>query len=66
MLGFRNSELLAIVIMLGSPTTPSCYVMVKSMKSEGTLTSSVIVLTTMFSAFSITAIIFVLRTMGYL
>ena len=66
MLGFRNSELLAIVIMLGSPTTPSCYVMAKSMKSEGTLTSSVIVLTTMFSAFSITAIIFVLRTMGYL
>ena len=66
MMGFRNSELLAIVIMLGSPTTPSCYVMAKSMKSEGTLTSSVIVLTTMFSAFSITAIIFVLRTMGYL
>jgi hypothetical protein len=57
---------MALVIMLGSPTTPSCYVMAKSMKSEGTLTSSVIVLTTLFSAFSITGIIFVLRSLGYL
>ena len=65
-MGFRNEELMALVIMLGSPTTPSCYVMAKSMKSEGTLTSSVIVLTTLFSAFSITGIIFVLRSLGYL
>ena len=65
-MGFRNDELMALVIMLGSPTTPSCYVMAKSMKSEGTLTSSVIVLTTLFSAFSITGIIFVLRSLGYL
>lgn len=65
-MGFRDAKLMAIVIMLGSPTTPSCYIMAKNMKSEGTLTSSVIVLTTLFSAFSITAIIFVLRNMGYL
>lgn len=65
-MGFRDAKLMALVIMLGSPTTPSCYIMAKSMKSEGTLTSSVIVLTTLFSAFSITAIIFVLRTIGYL
>lgn len=65
-LGFRDAKLMALVIMLGSPTTPSCYIMAKSMKSEGTLSSSVIVLTTLFSAFTITAIIFVLRSMGYL
>ncbi len=65
-MGFRDAKLMALVIMLGSPTTPSCYIMAKSMKSEGTLTGSVIVLTTLFSAFTITAIIFVLRTMGYL
>ena len=65
-MGFRNDELMALVIMLGSPTTPSCYVMAKSMRSEGILTSSVIVLTTLFSAFSITGIIFVLRSLGYL
>lgn len=65
-MGYRDEKLMALVIMLASPTTPSCYIMAKSMKSEGTLTSSVIVLTTMCSAFTITAIIFVLRTMGYL
>lgn len=65
-LGYRDEKLMALVIMLASPTTPSCYIMAKSMKSEGTLTSSVVVLTTMCSAFTITVIIFVLRTMGYL
>lgn len=66
LMGFRDAKLMALVIMLASPTTPSCYIMAKSMKSEGTLTSSAVVLTTMCSAFTITAIIFVLRSMGYL
>lgn len=65
-MGYRDEKLMALIIMLASPTTPSCYIMAKSMRSEGTLTSSVIVLTTMCSAFTITAIIFVLRTMGFL
>lgn len=56
-LGYRDAKLMAIVIMLASPATPSCYIMSRSMHSEGTLTSSVIVLTTMCSAFTITAII---------
>lgn len=63
-MGFRDAKLMAIVIMLASPTTPSCYIMAKSMHSEGTLTSSVIVLTTVCSAFTITAIIYVLRSLG--
>ena len=48
-LGYRDAKLMAIVIMLASPAT---------------LTSSVIVLTTMCSAFTITAIIYILRAMG--
>lgn len=63
-MGFRDAKLMAIVIMLASPTTPSCYIMAKSMHSEGTLTSSVIVLSTVCSAFTITAIIYVLRSLG--
>ena len=63
-IGYRDAKLMAIVIMLASPATPSCYIMSRSMHSEGTLTSSVIVLTTMFSAFTITAIIYILRAMG--
>ena len=34
-LGFRNEELIALLIMLGSPTTPSSYVMAKNMGHEG-------------------------------
>ena len=55
-LGYRDAKLMAIVIMLASPATPSCYIMSRSMHSEGTLTSSVIVLTTMCSAFTIKSI----------
>ena len=51
MLGFRREELIAILVMLGSATTVSCYVMAKNMGHEGTLTSGVVMLTTVFSAF---------------
>ena len=54
MLGFRREELIAILVMLGSATTVSCYVMAKNMGHEGTLTSGVVMLTTVFSAFTLT------------
>ena len=44
MLGFRREELIAILVMLGSATTVSCYVMAKNMGHEGTLTSGVVML----------------------
>lgn len=66
LLGFRAEKLMALVIMLGSPTTPSCYIMAKNMDNDGVITTSMIVMTTILSAFSITFIIFILRTLGYL
>ena len=39
--GFRNSELVAILVMLGSPTTVSCYIMAKNMNNDAVLTSSI-------------------------
>lgn len=65
-LGFRGQALLAILIMLGSPTTPSSYVMAKNMGGDDILTSSAIVTTTLFSAFTLTFWIFLLRQMGLL
>ena len=65
-LGFRNEELVALLIMLGSPTTPSAYVMSRNMGHEGVLTSSCIALTTLLSALTLTGWIFVLRSGGYL
>ena len=63
-LGFRAEELVAILIMLGSATTVSCYVMAKNMGHEGTLTSSAVMLTTLLSAFTLTGWLFLLRSMG--
>lgn len=63
-LGFRREELVAILIMLGSATTVSSYVMARSMGHEGTLTSSVVMLTTLLSAFTITGWIYLLRSLG--
>lgn len=63
-LGFRDQKLLALIIMLGSPTTPSAYIMAKNMGGDDVLTSSVVVLTTMLSAVSLTFWIFLVRYMG--
>lgn len=65
-LGFRNQELMAILIMLASPATVSGYIMAKNMNNDGVLASSIIVLSTMLSAVTLTGWIFLLRMWGYL
>ena len=62
--GFQGEQIVAILVMLGSATTVSCYIMAKSMGHEGTLSSSVIMLTTFGCSFSLTLWLFVLRSMG--
>ena len=64
LLGFRNEELIAILVMLGSATTVSCFVMARSMGHEGTLSSGVIMMTTLLSAFTLTMWLDVLRSFG--
>ena len=64
--GFTDEKLVALLVMLGSITTPACYVMAKQMGHEGVLTGSVCVTTTLFSAFSLTFWLFVLRSLGYI
>lgn len=64
--GFRNQELVGILIMLGSPATVSCYIMAKNTKNDSVLTSSIIVLTTLLSSISLTMWIYILKSMGYL
>ena len=64
--GFRNEALLALVIMLGSPTTPSCFIMAKNMKNDGVLTSSVIAATTLLSSVTLTFWIFLMRYLEFI
>lgn len=66
LLGFRDQKLLALIIMLASPTTPASYVMAKSMHGDEVLSSSVIVLTTIFSSITLTFWIFIMRYLGYI
>ncbi|MGI6030025.1 MAG: AEC family transporter [Eubacteriales bacterium] len=65
-LGFRGQALVAILIMLGSPTTPSCYIMAENMGNDSVLASGTIVFTTLFSAVTITTFLFVMHSMGLL
>ena len=64
LLKFRRSELLSILVMLGSPTTVSCYIMAKNMDHDGALTSNTVLITTLASAFTMTGWLYVLKVMG--
>lgn len=63
-LGFRNEALVAILVMGGSATTVSCFVMARNMGHEGVLTSSVVMMTTFLSAFTLTGWLFILKTLA--
>ena len=65
-LGFTGQKLVAILIMLGSPTTVSCYIMAKHMGHEGTLTGSTVVATTFLSSVTLTIWLYICKSMGYL
>lgn len=64
--GFRTEKLIAILVMLGSATTGSCFVMARNMGHQGTLTACSVMLTTLCSAFTLTFWLFLLRTLQYI
>ena len=63
-IGFRREKLIAILVMLGSATTVSSYVMAKNMGHEGVVSSSVVMLTTMCSAFTLTGWLYIMKCFG--
>lgn len=65
-MGFRDEKLVASLIMLGSATTSSSFIMAKNMGHKGTLTSCAVMTTTLFASFSLTFWLFILRTLGYI
>ncbi|MEG0314087.1 MAG: AEC family transporter [Erysipelotrichaceae bacterium] len=60
-MGFTGDKMIAILIMLGAPTTPSCYIMAKNMNNDEILSSSVVVMTTLLSSITLTMWIYFLR-----
>lgn len=65
-LGFTSEKLVAILVMLGAPTTVSCYIMAKNMGHKGVLTSSAVVTTTFLSSVTLTLWLFILKSLGYI
>lgn len=63
-LGFTDEKMVAILIMLGAPTTVSCYIMSRNMGHEGVLSSSCVVSTTFLSSIFITLWLYLLKSYG--
>lgn len=61
-MGFRNDEMVALLILTGAPTTVSSYIMAKNMDNDGVLASGIVVMTTLLSSVTLTAIIFILKS----
>lgn len=66
LMGYRMEKLVAIFIMLAGPTTPSCFIMAKQYGFEGTVTSSTVVLTTLFTSVTLTLFIYILKSLSYI
>ena len=63
-MGFTGEQLIAILIMLAAPATPSCYIMAKNMKNVGVLTASIVVMTKLLAAFTLTGWIYLLKMLA--
>lgn len=66
LMGFHNDKLVAILVMLGSATTVSCFIMARNMGHEGTLSSSVVMITTLCSAFTLTMWLFIIKSLNFI
>lgn len=62
--GFVREQLVAILVMLGSATTVSSFVMAKNMDHEGVLSASIVAITTCASAFTLTFWLYILKSLG--
>lgn len=62
-MNFDGPQLIAILTMTGSPTTVACYIMAKNMDNDAVLTSSIVMVTTLFSSVTLTIWVYILRVM---
>ena len=61
LIGFSGEKIVALLVMLGSATTVSSFIMARSMGHEGTLSS--IMITTFGCSFSLAFWLFVLKSL---
>lgn len=63
-LGFRGEALFAVLIMLGSPTSTTSYIMARKSNHSGSLTAFLVITTTLLSTFTLSFWIYVIRIGG--
>lgn len=64
-LGFRDQKLVALLVMLGSSSTVSCYIMARNMGHDGVLTSTIVMMTTLGCALTLAGWLWMLRSGGF-
>ncbi|WEG11898.1 AEC family transporter [Pullulanibacillus sp. KACC 23026] len=62
--GFSTQDVLLIYVLFGVPTSTTSYIMTAAMDGDSELSSNIIMMTTLLSVFSMTAFIFVFKTIG--
>ena len=62
-LGFRGEALVALLVMSGTPSAVSSYIMAENMGNDGALANGIVAVTTLLSAVTLTGWIFLLRTL---
>lgn len=65
-MGFRDSQMIAILIMAGSPTTVACFIMAQNMKADSVLTANAVLLSTLLSAPSLTFWLYLMRLLRWI
>ena len=65
-LGYRDEKLVATLIMLGSATTSSSFIMAKNMGHRGVISSCAVMTTTLLSSFTLAIWLFVLRCFQFI
>lgn len=65
-MGFQDSQMIAILIMAGSPTTVACFIMAKNMKADSVLTANAVLLSTLLSAPSLTFWLYLMRLLRWI
>lgn len=66
LMGYRNIELTQLLVLFGSPTAVSSYIMAKNMDSDHVLASQILLLAVVLSLPVLFLFIFVLRSIGML
>lgn len=66
MLGFTGAQMVAVLVVFGSPAASSSYVMAKEFGADDLLSANLVLFTSIVSAFTIFFGVLFLRTAGYL